>query len=133
MNFGSFSKLDVAKFVVSGIVGMGTGKIVSSIIKSHVTPANLIDKVTIVAASWAISGIAAERTKGYTDEVIDRVVSSTDEYIAHYKLQMKLARVNSGASTLEKEGLTATNFRKNEEGKWEKVDEETKEPVSNNS
>lgn len=123
----NFDKLGVAKFIVSGVVGIGTGKIVSSIIKSHVTPTTLVDKVTIAAASWVIGGIATERAKAYVDDTIDYVVQNADNFVSHVKLQQKLSRVNRGDSTLEKEGLSITNFRKNAEGKWERIKDEAEQ------
>jgi hypothetical protein len=127
VNLSNLSKLGVAKMVISGVVGIGTGKIITTMIKTHVRPhitsPTIIDKVTITAATLVISAIATERTKIYTNDMIDDLAKQAGDVIAQLKLQQKLDRVNSGKSTLEKEGLTSVTLRKNDEGKWEQIKE----------
>lgn len=130
----SFSKLSAAKFVVSGVVGIGTGKIVGKIIKAHVTPETIIDKVTTTAAAWVIAAIATERTKKYTDDVIDDIANQATLVIDKFKTSEKLARVNRGESTIEKEGLDPTKFRQGSDGRWvraEIIDSEVSQEEDN--
>lgn len=125
-----FNALKVIKFVASGVVGIGTGKIVSGIIKSHVTPETLIDKTSITAAAWVISGMATKATKKYTDDAIDDVAKIITDYIDDFKTQAKLNRINNDESTFEQEGLDSEKFEKNDDGKWQKIiTEEASETV----
>ena len=116
------TKLGVAKFLVSGVVGIGTGKIVGSIIRHHVKPTTLIDKVSIAAATVVISAIASDRTKDYTNEWIDDLVGKVSEVKNQIQIQQKLQRINSNQSTFEDEGLDPSDFRQDENGKWKPID-----------
>lgn len=114
-----FSKLQVAKFIVSGAVGLGTSKLVKGIIINNVSaPETLYDKITILGAAWAVSGVVAKETKKYTDEKIDETVQTTKDIYEMYKEWMALSRINRNESTFEKEGLKSSDFRKDEQGKW---------------
>lgn len=117
-----FNALTVAKFVVSGVVGIGTGKIVGKVIKTHVTPETLIDKVTVTAAAWVIGAIATERTKTYTNDMIDDVVQQGSRVVNDVKLSGKLGRINRQQSSFEEEGLDRTEFERNpNNGRWQKI------------
>lgn len=113
-----FTKLGVAKFIVSGIVGIGTGKIVGRIIREHITPETLIDKITVTAAAWVIGAVATEMTKSYTHDTIDQVVETVTTTIDRFKTNEKLNRVNKGESTFEQEGLDPARFQKDENNVW---------------
>lgn len=126
MNFNATS---VVKFVASGIVGMGTGKIVSAVIKDHVKPETLIDKVSIVAASFVISGIATKATKKYTDETIDETIGNVTKAIVKFKTDGKLAKINRGESTIEDEGLDEDKFEWTPEGKLVPKKDDEPKPV----
>lgn len=123
-----FSKLGLVKMAVSGVVGVGTGKIVGKIIKNNITPETLIDKITVGAAAWTIGGIATEATKKYTSEMIDDIYNAGTEIVEMLKMNQKLGRINRNESTFEQEGLDPLNFRrKATTGKWEpKPEENTK-------
>lgn len=125
----SFSKLAVAKFVASGVVAIGTSKIVKGVISAHVKPETLLDKVTIAAAAWVISGIATTKTKEYTDKTIDETAEHVTKIVDAVKVTVKLDRINRGASTFEKEGLDQKEFFKDDKGKWRptKIEETTDE------
>lgn len=114
----AFTKLGVAKFVVSGIVGIGTGKIVGRIIREHITPETLIDKITVTAAAWVIGALATEATKSYTNDAIDQVVETVTTTVNKFKLNEKVNRINTGESTFEKEGLDPSKFHKDENNVW---------------
>jgi ATP phosphoribosyltransferase regulatory subunit HisZ len=89
----------VTKLVASGLVGIGTSKIVKGIIKDHVTPEKLFDKITIVMATSALSAVVAKETKKYTDETIDGIatyltavfdgLSQAEETVENIKEEMK--------------------------------------------
>lgn len=66
--------IDTVKFVATTIVGVGTSKIVGSIIKNNVDPQNAVDVVTVTAGSFVIGAIAADATRKYTDQAIDNAV-----------------------------------------------------------
>lgn len=115
-----FNALSVAKLAVSGVVGLGTGKIVGAVIKNHVSPETLIDKVTITAASWVIGAMATKATKDATGEMIDETYEGVVGGIKQFKLAQKLNRINSKTSTFEAEGLDEGDFVLNAaNGKWE--------------
>lgn len=114
----SFSKLGAIKYIASAIVGLGTSKIVSGAIKDHVKVETLIDKVTVVAASWVITGMATAATKKYSDEAIDGVVSAGSEMIKNFKTDAKLGKINRGESGFDAEGLDKDDFAQDEKLKW---------------
>lgn len=118
-----FNALSITKVVVSGLVGIGTAKIVTQIIKNNVTAENALDKVTMLAAAWSIGGVAAKVTKKYTEDSIDDIAKSVTFYVDKAKLASKLGRINREESTFEQEGLVADDYRKNPEtNKWVKID-----------
>lgn len=63
--------LDFAKSAASMIVGIGTSKIVHSIIDNNVETAKAIDTVTVAAGSLVLGSMAADATKKYLDAKID--------------------------------------------------------------
>ena len=68
------NKTDIAKRVVSTIVGIGTTKIVSSIISTTTDPESVTDKVAVLASSFVIGSMAVEATRNWTDTKIDGIV-----------------------------------------------------------
>jgi hypothetical protein len=117
-NSMNFNKLGVAKFIISGVVGIGTGKIVGKIIKSHVMPETLIDKVTVTAAALVIGAIATERTKAYTNDMVDEVVENVEKVVDNLKESNTLAKVNRGEVSFEDSGLDPIKFIYNKDNKW---------------
>ena len=67
--------LEITKFAASTIVGIGTSKVVSSIIRNNVHAKTLIDTISIAAATYVIGSMAAEATKKYVDVKIDAAVA----------------------------------------------------------
>jgi hypothetical protein len=120
----NINALSVVKFVASGLVGLGTGKIVGKIIKDHVQPETLIDKVTVTAAAWVISAVVTKATKDYTTETIDDTVEAVTDIIHRVKDNLKLAKINRGESTFDKEDLDQSWFRKNEKDQWVQISQE---------
>lgn len=81
-------KIDFTKRTVALIVGLGTKQIVTAIIRNHVDPDKVTDKIVIEAATWVLSGLVAQEAKHYTDEMIDNLV----EQWTKLKSQIKEAR-----------------------------------------
>lgn len=114
-----FNALSVVKVAVSGVVGIGTGKIVSAVIKNNVSPESLIDKVTIVAASWTLSGVVTTATKKYTNEMIDEVYNGVTEFVDNAKERAALRRISDGETDWADEGLDENDFaRSPQTGRW---------------
>ena len=127
-----FNALSVVKFAASSVVAIGTGKIVGRIIKDHVTTESLIDKVTITAAAWVISGVVTTATKKYTTEMIDDVYTGINTVVVNAKKKSQLDRINSGTSTWEEEGLNQDDYRMDSNGMWILRDvTENKSPANN--
>ncbi len=118
-----FTAIKAVKLVVSGVVGIGTGKIVGGVIKNHVTPENLVDKVTVTAASWVIAAMATKATKDYTGEMIDETVGGVVTAVQEIKLAQKLERIRKGESSFEQEGMDVNDFEIDKaSGKYKKVE-----------
>lgn len=114
----NLSVVGLTKFVVSGLVGVGTGKIVSQLIKSTITPETVLDKVTVTAAAWVIGAIATETTKKYSDEMVDSVSEVITTVVNRVKTGLKLGRINRGEKTFEEEGLDPESFKQDEKHRW---------------
>lgn len=67
--------LEITKFAASAVVGVGTSKIVHSIIKNNTNAQTLLDTISLFAASYVIGSMAADATKKYLDEKIDDAVA----------------------------------------------------------
>lgn len=68
--------LNTVKLITSTIVGLGTTKIVTTIIKNNVNPETIVDTVTITAGSFVIGGMVADASKAYTDKTIDSIAEA---------------------------------------------------------
>lgn len=113
-----FPVLSIAKFVVSGAVGLGAGKVVSAVLKEHVKPETLFDKVTMTAAAWAISGITATASKKYANDTIDDVYGYGERMWVQIQIQRKLTKINDGEMTFEEAGLDLSQVHKDDAGIW---------------
>ena len=69
------TKIEFAKKAITFIVGMGTTKIASDIIKNNVDPQNVAEKVTVFAGGMVIGSMAADATKEYTGAKVDEMIS----------------------------------------------------------
>lgn len=69
------NKLELAKMAVGFVVGSGTSKIVTTIIKNNVQGDNLTEQVTIVAGGITLGMMVSEVSKKYTDAKIDEIAS----------------------------------------------------------
>jgi hypothetical protein len=114
----NFSKLGVVKFVATGIVGIGTGKIINSVIKAHITPETLIDKITVGLASAVMGAMATASSKKFVEQQIDEVVEFGNGVVHSIKVHTKLVRINDKGSTFEQEGLDEKDFVRNDRGLW---------------
>jgi hypothetical protein len=73
------NKLQITKTVTSTIVGVGTGKIVATIIQNNVHPETTTDKVAVAAASFALGSMIADKTREYTNAKIDEIAKFVNE------------------------------------------------------
>ncbi len=78
------NSIAVVKAVTTFVVGAGTTKIVTGIIKHNTDPENLRDTVAISTAGFVIGSMAANAAKDYTDASIDEIVET------YYSLKNKL-------------------------------------------
>lgn len=84
----TMTKIDFAKKAVALVIGVGTKQIVTSIIRDHVDPEKVTDRIAIEAATWVLSALVAREAKRYTDEMIDELLSQWQKL----KSQIKEAR-----------------------------------------
>ena len=66
--------LEIAKAAASMVVGIGTSKIVHSVIDNNVDTVTVVDKVTVAAGSIVIGSMVGEATKKHLDTQIQAVV-----------------------------------------------------------
>lgn len=111
--------VSVAKFIVSGAVGIGTSKIVKKVIESNVSaPDKLFDRITMLASTTVITAIFVDQTKQYSDKMIDDVVDAGTKIVEEFKLRAALGRINRSESTFEEEKLDSDNFHRDQNNKW---------------
>ena len=67
-------KIQLAKTGANAVVGLGTTRIVTQVIKNNTNPQTMTDKVTMVAGAVVIGQMAADATKKYTSAKIDAAV-----------------------------------------------------------
>lgn len=63
--------LEITKTAASMVVGIGTSKIVHSIIDNNVVTVKTVDTITVAAGSLVLGSMAADATKKYLDAKID--------------------------------------------------------------
>lgn len=68
-------EIELAKNITSAIVGIGTSKIVHTVIKNNVAPENALDTVTVTAGAVVLGSMAADASKKHTDAKIEELVS----------------------------------------------------------
>lgn len=71
----SFSKIDLAKYATSFVVGAGVSKIVKCIVANNTDPKNLKDKVVIGVGAYVIGSMVADLAQDYTNAKIDEMVA----------------------------------------------------------
>jgi hypothetical protein len=67
------TKLELTKTLVNVVVGAGTTKIVSGIIKNNTNPETITDTVTIASGSIVLGSMAADASKQYTSDKLDQI------------------------------------------------------------
>ena len=72
-------KITTVKQTARILIGFGATSITSQIIKNNVVPGSMFQKITITAATIALSGLLGERLGEYSDEKIDTVVELVEE------------------------------------------------------
>lgn len=73
------TKVDIAKSAVGFVVGSGAYMIASAIIKEHVAPETMPQKVKIAAGSMVLAMMVADAATKYTDRTIDGIVEAFDK------------------------------------------------------
>lgn len=66
-------KIEIAKKIVSSIVGIGTGMIVKQIIENNVDTNTVASKVAVGSAALVIGSAASDMTSEYTNAKIDEL------------------------------------------------------------
>jgi hypothetical protein len=65
------------------LVWLGTGKIIGEVIAHNVdAPKSKIDKIQLVAGTYAIGGVVTGASIKYTDSVVDSVADAYDKFKA---------------------------------------------------
>lgn len=77
--------VELTKNVANFIVGAGTYTIARTVIKHHVEPETVTQKVTVNASSLVIASMAAEATTTWTDDKIDRFAAWWNENVTNAK------------------------------------------------
>jgi hypothetical protein len=67
--------IDLTKSILNVLVGVGTAKIVKSIIENNTSTHTLIAKVTVTSAAVVIGLMASDATQAYSDQKIDEIVA----------------------------------------------------------
>lgn len=73
----------IAKKIVTTIVGIGTTKIIKSMIENNVDTDTIYQKVTVGSASVAIGYAVSETTSEYTDRKIDEAVALWQKHVTN--------------------------------------------------
>ena len=73
------NKINIAKKAVTILVGMGTTKISSDIIRNNVETETFLTKVPVFVTSIVIGMMASDATKEYTSTKIDELVNEVSE------------------------------------------------------
>lgn len=69
------TKTDIAKTVTNLVVGAGTTRIVTQIIKNNTDPQTVTDQVTMTAGAVVLGSMAADASKEYTSAKIDQITT----------------------------------------------------------
>jgi hypothetical protein len=69
------NKTEIAKRVVSTVVGLGTTKIVNDVIANNTTAEKLHEKVEVKAGAVVMGMVVADQTSKYTDQKIDEITA----------------------------------------------------------
>ena len=80
-------KLQLLKAVTNAVVGIGTAKIVSAIIKNNIEPETVTEKVTVTAGSYVLGAMVADVTSRYTNAKIDEIAAFVAEFRAEFQNQ----------------------------------------------
>ncbi len=70
------NNVQLAKTLTTAVVRLGTGSIVTAIVRNNTTPSNAFEKVSIPAGAFVLGGIVSDAAKQYTERVIDDVVTA---------------------------------------------------------
>lgn len=76
------NKTEIAKRVVTFVIGACVSTTVKQVIESNTHPENLPEKAAVLTGSVVIGSMAADAAKDYTDRKIDELVNSWRELTA---------------------------------------------------
>lgn len=69
------TKIELTKNAANLVVGVGTTRIVTQVIKNNTNPQTVTDQVTMIAGAVVIGQMAADATKEYTSTKIDEAAA----------------------------------------------------------
>jgi len=70
----------VTKFIVSHVVGYGTGVIVYGIIKNNVAPDRTHQKIGVATASFVLGDLVSSKTLDRSNELVDKAFDAFDRF-----------------------------------------------------
>lgn len=70
------NKLEIAKKTATIIVGFGTSKVTSDIIRNNTNPRHLFDTISIAMTSVVAGSMIAVQTQEHTETMIDDAVEA---------------------------------------------------------
>jgi hypothetical protein len=76
------TKIELTKQAATLVVGAGTTRIVTQVIKNNTNPQTVTDKVTMVAGAVVIGRMAADATEKYTSAKIDSAAAKWKQFKA---------------------------------------------------
>lgn len=77
-----FDTIKFAKMLATTIAGIGTTKIVASVVKANVPTKNLFGRLTVGAGAFVLGAIAADFSNQWIENRIDDAVNLWDKKIA---------------------------------------------------
>lgn len=76
------NKLAAAKTALHVAASVGAGTIVYTLVRNNVVPANMIQKITVPVATFALGGAVAKVASTHMDEAFDEIVKAVNDTIA---------------------------------------------------
>ena len=73
------TKTLIAKRIISFVVASGTSRIIGGIVQNNTSPKSTYDAVAIASGSIVLGMMAADATKKFTDEQIDKLIAQWKE------------------------------------------------------
>ena len=77
------NKIEIAKKATSLIVGFGTSKVVSDIIRANAQPRHIFDQISIGMTSVVAGSMIAAQTQEHSGQMIDEAVAAFRNFKAN--------------------------------------------------